>query len=487
MNAAPAHPHRRGGASRQLERAIFGFLLLLLLWLPWPWGSHHSTPAAVAGLAAGLLVAVWMSLYASGRLAAAELPGAARWALVLWAAWLGWIALQLLPLPMSLLRFISPAAAEVHQAAALLPDTRAWFCLSIAPGATVDAGLLSLTYFCIYGLVLMTAGSRRRARALLLTLVAAGFLQAIYAIHMTLSGMEYGFFAPKEHNVGLATGTFVNRNHLAAYLVLTLSAGIGLVLSELEGWRGRNWRALARETVQLIFSTRFRVRILMVVMVIALVLTRSRMGNIAFVASLCACGCAYLLLRHHRWLMPGLILFISILLVDLWIVSDWFGLERVIERIGQTDLAHEGRPLILQDLLPAVRTYALTGAGLGAFVWAHEPFRTEEPGFFYDHAHNEYVEWIIESGGIGLLILLALALLHAGHAVRILRNRRDMLRVGAAFACLMALCAAALHATAEFALRIPAVTATLISLMALCASCSSRASGAVNPDARKGL
>jgi len=80
-------------------------------------------------------------------------------------------------------------------------------------------------------LTLLIVNTPSRLRWIALALVLSGLFQASYGSLMTLSGLEYGFFHEKIHNRGLATGTFINRNHLAGYLVMCLSVGIGLLIA----------------------------------------------------------------------------------------------------------------------------------------------------------------------------------------------------------------------------------------------------------------
>ena len=75
--------------------------------------------------------------------------------------------------------------------------------------------------------------SAARLRLLLSVLVFSGTFQAVYGALMVLSGLELGFFVEKYAGLGVATGTFVNRNHLAGYLVMCLAAGTGLLMSQL--------------------------------------------------------------------------------------------------------------------------------------------------------------------------------------------------------------------------------------------------------------
>src|SRR5207248_2416144 len=90
---------------------------------------------------------------------------------------------------------------------------------------------------------------------------------------------------------GVATGTFINRNHLAGYLEMCLAAGVGLMLAELSSSRAASWRDSARHLLRTLLGNKARVRLALVVMVTGLVLTRSRMGNTAFFASLTSVGC----------------------------------------------------------------------------------------------------------------------------------------------------------------------------------------------------
>lgn len=460
------------------DRWIFIGLLLVVAWLPWPWGSHSAAAGELLGLLTSLLLGAWLLLWHLRRLHAPALPMRARACIAIWILWLGWIALQLLPLPAALLQKIAPGSAEYWAAlATVAPDAALWTA-SIAPGETVSALLLSLTYFALFLLALLTVSSSRRMRILLLTLVGAGLAQALYGIEMTLSGVEYGFLAAKTANIGFVTGTFVNKNHFAAYMELALSAGIGVMLADLRGWQSRDWRGVLRETVDLMLSTKFRVRVFLVVMVIALVLTRSRMGNAGFFACLGLGGTLYALLRHRRWFLQSLILFLSLLLIDLWIVSDWFGLEKVVERIEQTEIRTEERPLVWRDLVPVVEKHGPTGSGLGSFSVAYAPYRSEQIPLHYDHAHNEYAEFLIEAGWPGCALLAALAVIAMAHALRVMIRRRDRIGAGAAFAVALALAAMAVHASVDFVLQIPAIAATLLVVMGSSLRLSEKAGGA---------
>lgn len=453
---------------------MFGALLALLLALPLPWGSHVPWATDLFVAVAALLLSVQLGLFAFGRsVLPAHLPIAP---FLWWALWLAWIAAQLVPMDSALLSRLSPAASALVEETTPLLDHAPAPRITIAATLTVDAWLLTAGYAALYVLVVLTCSGDERRMSLVLGVVAAsGVLQAVYAGVMVLSGLEWGFFAEKRFYRGVATGTFVNRNHLAGYLSMTAAAALGLILADLgSDRRRRNWRQRLLDMVSLIFSTKMRARLALVLMVIALVLTRSRMGNIAFFTSLCICGMGFIFLRHRQQALPAFALFASIVAVDILIVSNWYGIDRVVERIEQTDFADEGRATFLGEAPAVIESYALVGSGLGTFALAYAPFRSEQMREHFDHAHNDYIEFVIETGGIGAALLAAFVLAHALHAARVLVARRRRLAAAVSFAALMALVAQAIHATAEFNLQIPANAATLLTLLALAACWSAR-------------
>lgn len=456
------------------DRWIFAALLALLVWLPLPWGSKPLPATTLFGLIVTLLVALRLGQAVRG-LRLPPLPRAAQLAIALWLCWLVWSAVQALPLPETLLRAISPAAYASHAAVAALPDSHAAYSISVLPGATLDQLILGADYLCLFWLVLVTvARDRSRQRLLLTTLMLCGVGQALYGSVMTLSGLEYGFFEPKTVGRGWATGTFVNRNHLAGYLELGLASGIALVLADLRSQSVETWKERLAGLVDLALSARMRTRVMIAVMVIGLVLTRSRMGNIAFFVSLAACGNLYILLRHPKYLIKSLIFFISMFLIDLLIVSKQYGLEKVAQRIEQTHLQTEQRMIALNDLSPVVDQYWLTGSGPGTFGAVFSPYRSAGLAGYYDHAHNDHVEFVIESGVIGYGLLCALGALTLVHGFLLVRRRHDPMAAAMGFAGSMALVSLSIHGFADFNLRIPAVAATLVALIGLTLSCSSR-------------
>ncbi|MGH8530634.1 MAG: O-antigen ligase family protein [Nevskiales bacterium] len=456
------------------ENLLFWALLLLIVWLPLPLGSNRPWSAALLAAAAGLLLAVYCTLQIAGRTNRAVHLKELSLPIALWLAWLSWCALQLLPLPFATVAAWSPSAAELYRLAFPAEAARLQWPLSIAPELGRRRLLLSLGFFALYLLVAGLTRDRQRMLLLAHVLVISGLFQALYGGFMVLSGLEYGFFEPKTAYRGFATGTFVNRNHLAGYLELCSAVAVGLILADLRVGKSDGWKDMLRNFTAFLFSSKLRVRVFLAAMVIALILTRSRGGNLAFFFSVTACGFLYVLFRERKFVLRSLLLFGSLLLVDIYIVGEWYGLEKLVTRIEQTELSTDVRVQIFQTYPPVIERYWRTGSGLGSFAQAYAPYQPEALEGYWDHAHNDYAQFLIEAGLPGCLILLALVLSTAVHAARVVLMRDNRLRVGICFAVLMAMLAIAIHSVSDFNLQIPANAATLVILMAMAAACSAQ-------------
>jgi O-antigen ligase len=461
--------------SSQPDRFLFLGLLAILLWLPLPWGSHSNWAVSLAGTAVFGLLTAWWSMAFFGVV---ELPKQVRRLqvpLLIWLLWLAWVAIQAVGLSPASLATLSPASAAIHEPVALLADRPPIYSLSIAPGITWSKWIESGVYFGLYFLTVLTVRSDGRLRRLLITLTIAGLVQAFYGSLMVTSGAEYGWLVKKEFYTDSATGTFVNRNHFAGYLEMTAAAAIALVLADLRASSGDwRWRTMLTGLLDLVLSIKFLARLSLVVMAVGLVLSRSRMGNLAFFACVSVGGLAYVLLRERQLFFKALIFFASILVVDILLVSEKFGLERVIERIDATRPEQEVRVKLLSEIGPVIGAYGLTGSGLGTFSLAYEPYRSEAMTENLDHAHNDYIEFLVETGIVGVALLGALLAWHARHAARVIFRRQHRLKVAACFSTLIAMFALGIHSAADFNFQIPANAGTFVVLLAMVAGCSDR-------------
>jgi O-antigen ligase len=416
--------------------ALFYYFLGILVWAPLPLGSNRdwSTRLLAGLLLAGLLWAV--ALLVLGHLRLNQTVRRAWPALISLVAVQAWVAMQL------------------------------WLGISVAPDATRLALLLGTGLVAAFILVLLLVDSRERIHTITGVMIACGVFQAFFAGVAMMSDLEHLAFLDKEFTRARASGTFVNRNHLAGFLEMNLAVGIGMLVAQLRKHPAANWREFLRRTIDTILSPRFRLRLYLAIMVIGLVLTRSRMGNTAFFTSLLVCGVAAMLLQR-RVTRNAVLFFLSLLVIDLYLVGNWFGVEEVVERLQNTSLVEEKRDEVARDAIILWRDNFWTGTGADTFYQAYVFGGYMAPdSLHYRHAHNDYLELGSGFGFIGFA-LLGVAVITGLRQSVAAQRQRSSLQQGLGFACLMGITSLLIHGFADFNLHIPVNSLWFILLLAL--------------------
>jgi O-antigen ligase len=197
-----------------------------------------------------------------------------------------------------------------------------------------------------------------------------------------------------------------------------------------------------RDLAQTLLSTKASLRLFLVAMVVGLVTTRSRMGNSAFFTSLLIAGGVALVFSRHAT-RSTVVLIASLIVVDIFIIGAWFGVEKTMQRIEQTtvrDVESRGDPG--NNAIELARDFPLTGAGPGSFYTAFMRYPGPEIRSYHDFAENDYIQFLAETGLVGVLLVRSLPVM--------------ALARGMAFAALMGVCAIAMHSSVDFNLQIPA-------------------------------
>lgn len=408
------------------DRWIFYGFLALLLWAPLPLASNRPWLWSLLGLCVFTLAFWWLVEYLRGRVKTTVAFRKAFFPFAILIFWLCLLCFQLM--------------AGV----------------TVTPYVTTDFLLRSAALVAFFLLALLLIRSRRRLQLLAWLIVVSGTFQAFYGGLMTLSDLEYGFFIEKEHYRGVATGTFVNRNHLAGYLEMSLAVGVGLLLSGVSESSASTLKQRIHNVVRWVLSSKMQLRVLLAIMVVGLVLTHSRMGNTAFFISLFVSGCFWLLLEKKKSKRVVLFLLTTLFIIDVAIVGSWFGIEKVVDRLEQTAVASESRDEVVRDSLLYLNDFMYTGSGGGTFEHVFPQYRGIDIDSDYDYAHNDFIQFAVETGLIGVSLLGLLVISSIFVSIRVMRKGRRSLHRGMAFASFMGVIAIMIHSGVDFNLQIPA-------------------------------
>ena len=472
-----SHPGKPGESrlEKLLDRSIRAGLLLIVVLAPLPFGSIESwaTSALELGVAGVALLFLYrLFLFpATTRVQLSPLLLPAVGFLVL-------MGLQIAPLPDRVLGAISPKTRELyhealprdaapavdHSPAAPAPAAGeaepAWRPLSQSSFATRTYLLKGVAFTLFLFLFLNAFHDARQVRLVLYALVAAGTFQAFYGVLEYLSGHQHIFLYQKRYYMDAATGTFINRNHYAAFLEMALLAALGLFLSRLrEPHAGETWRERLLALTDRRASLNLALLLGIGILAVGLVLSYSRAGIILGMA---AAGAFCLFQLRRGWSLQKTIL-VGVLAVAVLVPAYGVGYWTLTGRYSllTTELTMPGgRMAVWKKTLGIVRDFPLTGTGVGTFQFVFPRYREATTTAFYDYAHNDYLQVLSEAGLMGgLLLALGIALIAAAWG-----RRAAPMGLVLRSACGFGLLAVGLHEMVDFSLQIPAnlLAATLL-------------------------
>ena len=360
----------------------------------------------------------------------------------------GYAAFQLLPLPLSVLRVLSPARADLIDALAPLSLRPSFAPLSVAPSLTLIHLLLFAAYAAVF-LLIREIGLSNPDRVWLpvLPILAIAIWQAGWGVSQYLAGGDKPF----------AHGTYPVRNHFAGFLEMSLPFALAYGAAEL----GKG----DRES-QLPMSTAVRAGAgftAAALIIVGILSSLSRMGSIACVGSLLVMlALGVKLPGNKKWplLMP---LCLAVVLAFALLAP-----VQLVLRFSQ--VTSEDRPGVWQDTLHLIAAYPVFGCGAGGYESAFEKFKTSGFEFVQDYAHNDYLQFLAELGLLGFLIAGAFLILIAVKAVQSSLRHPDPDSRWLGLACSGALAAILIHSLADFNLYVPANATLLAWISGLAAS-----------------
>lgn len=348
---------------------------------------------------------------------------------------------------------------------------------------TVDAHhtkqqlLISLGYFSAFMLVVLTIRNEQDIKKLALWIIFSGVLQAIIAIFLYSEKADYTIFNFSMDHSERTYGTFSYHNSLANYLVICLSMGLGILISDLMSYSEMHTsiRNRIKNLMVFVLSPSMLIRLMLVVMVIALVLTKSRMGNAAFLLSIMLIATP-LLAIHFRNNSKVLLLLVSVIFIDLLVIGKLVGVDQVVDRISQTTIENtiqikeesiEDRSVAARLGVEMFMDRPFSGWGAGTFYTTFPAYANNDARQYYDHAHNDYVQFLAETGAIGTFFLAALIIGGIKNLHAITKQQGISIYKGMAIGILMAVFGCLLQASVDFHFQIPANALLFIVLIAM--------------------
>lgn len=302
--------------------------------------------------------------------------------------------MQLVPLPPSLWTSL-PGRDVLRAAAGMNGDVQPWRPWSMAPTLTINAlSSLVVPAAVLYLLLTLNQSEWRRMPGLcLILIVASAVMGALQASGATFDNPLIN------ESVGFVSGNFANRNHFA--LFLALGCLLAPVWAFLDG-RRPGWRASVALGLIMVFA-------------LEILASGSRAGLLVGALALAVAplivwrGVKAVLAGQPRWVFMALTSAAVAIVVIAVLLSISADRAESINRALVIDPGQDMRGRGLPVVLAMIRNYFPWGSGLGGFdpiFRLHEPLGLLKPTYF-NHAHNDLIEIVLDAGIFGLLILIA--------------------------------------------------------------------------------
>jgi O-antigen ligase len=334
--------------------------------------------------AAGIIA--WLAIGADGDLSRSQ-----KQLLALLSASLLLLALQLVPLPPNVWT-IFPGRQVFVDGYQALGQQLPWQAISLDPSATLSTFLFLLPPVAV---AVLTIGQKAFNPTYVAIALIGGTAAAILLGYVQVITGQFGssaWYMYDETNLGSAVGFFANRNHMGTLLLIAFPFVVALTL-------GKDWEN-ARSASSM--------KILGAAGIILILLGLASNGSLAaLILAVPVMAASAALLPALRRFSSALLLLSGVALLGSLVVlanspvqAKLMG-ENTGSIVGRWELWN-GTTGIVRDTLPL-------GTGIGTFQRVYglgeEPAQVSST--YVNHAHNDYLEVIAETGVLGVLLLMA--------------------------------------------------------------------------------
>ena len=384
---------------------------------------------------------------------------------VLLSLFLALILFQLIPLPSGVVKILSPKAFELRQLLSCtnlnLPFSSVSVSqptsspLSLFPFATEIEffkwlSLIGFFLFFLYGRLLDETPIRSR---LIIIIMVVGAGEAFYGLIEFFSGHRHILFLDVSSSISSVSGTFINPNYFAGYLLMIIPLATGFLLSRLaiQADHFADWRQILSSMEGKNLLIGFGI----ILMILGLFFSASRMGIISLLLSFSLLAILFRDRQKGKWFSKTPILVVGLAL--LW--AAWIGVDTVISRFFTAPESLKMRWMIWGDTFEIFKDFPFLGSGLGTFAQIFPMYRSFHMQGLVTHADNDFLQLASETGliGIGILFFLLINLLYKTYQ-RIIAFSSTQPQKYVAMGGLIGILAFMFHSLVERNLQIPANT-----------------------------
>jgi len=372
----------------------------------------------------------------------------------LFYAFLGFLAFQMIPLPLFLLKIFSPRT--VHNLTQLKDHVPGFFPISMVPFETMVFVFKFLVFVIFFWVMINTKFEKKEIISIVKTLILSSVFQVILGLVKYLQGNKLFFLFfhevdKSEVSAGFLTGTLGNSNHFAFYLEMILPLFLALFFLKLQFFE--TGQSLREKFLSALDENKNVIGYFAgsVLLGTGIILTGSRSGILTMVFSFLIFFQFSFYLKRSKAVRRKLkFFFIGITAVTLFI-----GIQNTMNKFLSTRIENAGRFLRWPATISMVQDFPIFGSGFGTYRYTYFLYDIDEGGKWSTHAHNDYLEAVAEGGIMGsvLFFLLIGMVIYSIVKMWMIRRHPEIKMIG--IGIITSLFAASFHSIFDFSLHIP--------------------------------
>jgi len=402
--------------------ATFILFLFSLVFAPLAFGTVEQWSLTVLELSAGTVCAIFFLSAAFARERAVKVPGLLPLLLLFCL-----MILQLIPLPVFLVKIISPGSYNVYSPLLSLTEKGGGLIpLSINLRATLHEMLRMGSCFLLYMATVQLLSEPQRLKKAVNGVVFLAAAIAFLAIVQAVGSPDKIYWIREVPHNAKPFGPWINPNQFAGYMELICPLAFGLFLFYKP--RVREDESFRQKFVSFFTVSGFHFHLFLgfatVLMVLAVFVSLCRGGILSIVVA----GAVFFSLV--RWKFPGrgrTVFFV--ILFSIFMAISWFGWDIIISEFNHGfDIegnVTDARITLWSDTLAIIKDFPLLGAGFGTFLSLYPMYRTIGGSAILDHAHNDYLELFTDGGVVGFFLAACFVFSVLLHGWKLIRLRRD--------------------------------------------------------------
>ncbi len=330
--------------------------------------------------------------------------------------------------------------------------------LTFDPVGTREALIKLSTDLVFFFLVcqFMAAAGEKLWRRLGLVVTLYAFALALFAILQFFSSPRAIYWSVAIPRGGFF-GPYVNHNHYAGLMEMLIPLAVVFVISE---------------TKRLAMG--IALGFLVIVPVASLVLSGSRGGLLSLWAEILIFATVWTLLPRSGTLARKTRLIMATGVVSGVLFLFWLVPSTVVKHLAtlanlpvRPEVTLGFRAVVAHGSLQMIRAHPYSGSGLGSFLVVYPQFNKYATDLVVDHAHDDYLELLAETGFLGSLIALSGIGLFLAVAFKDLGGRLEGYRGRIQFAAALGCCGLLVHSFSDFNFHIPANAAWFVVLLSI--------------------